>query len=60
MSWINEKLGVLANRELPNTLASAQSLLKKHEAFETDMAVHQDRVGDVRKEGEKLLDVVNE
>lgn len=42
-------------RESPESLAAATSLLKKHEAFETDLAVHQDRIADVEKEGNKLV-----
>ena len=58
ISWINEKLGVLAKPQSPETVAAAQSLLKKHEAFETDLAVHQDRISDVEKRGNKLIDEV--
>jgi hypothetical protein len=36
-----------------------QGLLKKHEAFETDFTVHRDRCEDINKEGDKLIDEVN-
>lgn len=36
-----------------------QGLLKKHDAFETDLQVHQDRCSEVDKEGYKLIDEGN-
>ena len=57
-SWMNEKIVLLMALELPNTLAALQSLLKKHEAFETVLAVYQDRIADVNKQGRQLIDQV--
>lgn len=37
-----------------------QGLLKKHEGFETNFAVHRDRCNDIRASGEKLIDDVSE
>ncbi len=34
---------------------SVQGLLKKHEAFETDLTVHKDRVGEAEAAGGKLI-----
>ncbi len=36
-------------------LSSFQTLLKKHEAFESDLEVHQQRVSDIKNVGEKLI-----
>ena len=33
--------------------------MKKHDAFETDLQVHQDRCGEVNKEGDKLIEEGN-
>ena len=37
---------------------SSQTLQKKHEAFESDLEVHKQRVGDIRAVGEKLISEV--
>lgn len=36
-----------------------QGLLKKHEAFETDLEVHRERVQDIEDAGNKLIEKVN-
>jgi spectrin alpha len=36
-------------------MAGVQGLLKKHEAFETDLAVHRDRCGEIRSAGDELV-----
>ena len=36
-----------------------QGLLKKHEAFETDLEVHRERVQDIEDAGNKLIEQVN-
>ena len=33
--------------------------MKKHDAFETDLSVHQDRCTEVNKQGDKLIDEGN-
>lgn len=35
---------------------NAQGLLKKHEAFETDLEVHRERVADIESAGNKLIE----
>lgn len=52
-------MGVLESRDVTPTLAAAQSLLAKHEAFETDMSVHRDRVNDIEKVGRNLIEQVD-
>ena len=54
-SWINEKQSMLTGEESPDTLSAAQSLLKKHEAFQVDLQEHQDRVASVCKQGTNLI-----
>jgi spectrin alpha len=54
-SWITEKQHLLSGEDIGETLAAVQGLLKKHDAFETDFQVHEDRCREVRKEGEKLV-----
>ena len=36
-----------------------QGLLKKHDAFETDFQVHQDRFQVIKTDGDKLIDEVS-
>ncbi|XP_041369234.1 spectrin alpha chain-like isoform X2 [Gigantopelta aegis] len=58
-AWITEKQHLLSGEDLGDTMAAVQGLLKKHEAFETDLFVHHDRCGEIRKEGERLIDEGN-
>jgi spectrin alpha len=59
LSWINEKQHVIASGECGNTLAAAQGLIKKHDAFETDFNVHKERLGEIVRQGEALIDADN-
>lgn len=59
LSWINEKQHVLASTECGNTLAAAQGLIKKHDAFETDFNVHRERLNEIIKQGQGLCDANN-
>jgi spectrin alpha len=54
LSWLSEKQHVVASTECGATLAAAQGLAKKHDAFETDFRVHRDRVLDIIASGEAL------
>lgn len=58
-AWINEKQHVIRSGELGNTLASAQGLIKKHDAFETDFNVHKERLEDIIKQGQALIQADN-
>lgn len=40
-------------------MAAVQGLLKKHDAFETDFAVHRDRSADICNAGAKLTEAKN-
>lgn len=50
-----EKQHLLSSDDYGDTLAAVQGLLKKHEAFETDCAVHQERCTEICKEVCSLL-----
>lgn len=54
-AWIMEKQHLLSGEDYGDTLAAVQGLLKKHNAFETDFRVHEDRCGEITKEGDKLI-----
>lgn len=57
-AWIMEKQHLLSGDDYGDTLAAVQGLLKKHNAFETDFKVHEDRCTEITKEGDKLIDEV--
>jgi len=59
LSWINEKQHVISSSECGNTLAAAQGLIKKHDAFETDFNVHKERVEEIVKQGNQLIESNN-
>lgn len=59
LSWINEKQHVISSSECGNTLAAAQGLIKKHDAFETDFNVHKERVEDIVGQGNALVEQGN-
>ncbi|KXJ20343.1 Spectrin alpha chain, non-erythrocytic 1 [Exaiptasia diaphana] len=56
VSWINEKNTLVGSDDYGDTLAAVQGLLKKHEAFETDLEVHRERVADIESAGNKLIE----
>ena len=51
-SWIGEKRVLVLSEDYGDTLASVQGLLKKHEAFETDFAVHQQQAEEIKKQAQ--------
>lgn len=59
LSWINEKQHVIQSNELGSSLPSAQGLIKKHEAFETDFNVHKERLFDLINQGQELVNSDN-
>jgi len=59
LAWINEKQHLISGSECGNTLAAAQGLIKKHDAFETDFNVHKERLLDIVKQGEELIEAKN-
>jgi spectrin alpha len=54
-AWITEKQQLLSVEDYGDSMAAVQGLLKKHDAFETDFAVHRDRCGDIIGAGDQLL-----
>ena len=57
-AWLNEKTAYLTSDEAGDTLAAVQELMKKHEAFETDLNIHCERVRKIEKEGQQLVSQV--
>uniref|UniRef100_A0A452T9P5 Spectrin alpha chain, erythrocytic 1 n=1 Tax=Ursus maritimus TaxID=29073 RepID=A0A452T9P5_URSMA len=55
-AWISEREAMVARGGSGDTLATTQSLLKKHETLENDFAVHEMRVQDTCAQGEDILD----
>merc|ERR1719336_3049526 len=55
-AWISEKQQLLTVPDLGDNMAAVQGLLKKHDAFETDISVHGDRCTDICEAGQKLID----
>ena len=48
-AWISEQQQLLTIPDLGDNMAAVQGLLKKHDAFETDISVHWDRCSDIFK-----------
>merc|ERR1712241_823227 len=58
-AWVSEKQQLLTVPDLGENMAAVQGLLKKHDAFETDISVHGDRCTDICEAGQKLIDERN-
>nr|CAB3266545.1 spectrin alpha chain, non-erythrocytic 1 [Phallusia mammillata] len=58
-SWLGQQQTVAESQQVPQSLAATQSLLAKHEAFETDLSVHCDRISAVKATGQSLIDEEN-
>ena len=58
-AWISEQQQLLTIPDLGDNMAAVQGLLKKHDAFETDISVHGDRCTDICEAGQKLIDERN-
>ncbi|XP_013791118.1 spectrin alpha chain, non-erythrocytic 1-like [Limulus polyphemus] len=54
-AWISEKQQLLSVEDYGDNMAAVQGLLKKHEAFECDFAVHRERCGDITQAGDQLI-----
>lgn len=55
----SEKHQLLLVEDYGDTMAAVQGLLKKHDALETDFAVHKDRCADICSLGNKLVAAKN-
>ncbi|KRY60696.1 Spectrin alpha chain [Trichinella britovi] len=58
-AWITEKQQVLSVEDFGDTMAAVQSLIKKHGAFEVDLGVHRQRIGEIMQHGQTLIDSGN-
>jgi spectrin alpha len=58
-AWISEKQQLLSVPDLGSNMAAVQGLLKKHDAFETDLSVHTDCVEEVNAAGQELISTGN-
>lgn len=58
-AWLNEKQQLLSVKDLGDSMAAVQGLLKKHAAFENDLAVHDERVNDIGNSGMELVNAGN-
>ena len=58
-AWISEKQQLLTVPDLGENMAAVQGLLKKHDAFETDLSVHSERCNEICAAGQKLIEDKN-
>lgn len=58
-AWITEKQQLLSVEDYGDSMAAVQGLLKKHDAFETDFAAHNDRCSDICEQGASLVSAKN-
>lgn len=54
ISWINEKDSIISSDDYGKDLANVQSLQRKHDAVERDLAALADKVDGLTREGERL------
>lgn len=54
-AWVTEKQQLLSVDDFGDSMAAVQGLLKKHDAFETDYAAHENRCSDVCEGGASLI-----
>ena len=58
-AWVSEKQQLLTVPDLGENMAAVQGLLKKHDAFETDLSVHNEKVNEINTAGQKLIEARN-
>ena len=56
IAWISEKDSIISSDDYGKDLANVQSLQRKHEAVERDLAALADKVDGLTREGERLAD----
>ncbi len=54
-AWIAEKQNLMAVTDVGNSMAAVQGLMKKHDAFDNDLRMHDGHVEDVCAEGQALV-----
>ncbi|GMT03322.1 hypothetical protein PENTCL1PPCAC_25496, partial [Pristionchus entomophagus] len=55
-AWMNEKQQILSSDNLGDNMAGVQGLLKKHATLDVDLALHKQRVEDLDRDGQKLIE----
>merc|ERR1712223_1249828 len=58
-SWISEKQQLLTVPDLGENMATVQSLLKKHEAFEKDLVTRKSKCSEINEGGQELIQAKN-
>ncbi|CAH8451535.1 unnamed protein product [Schistosoma rodhaini] len=58
-AWILEKQHLLSSEDYGDTLAAVQGLLKKHDAFETDLNIHNEKCKELCLTGSDLVQSEN-
>lgn len=53
-AWMNEKQQILSSPNVGENMAAVQGLLKKHDTFEVDLQVHQQRIDDLQRQGNEV------
>lgn len=54
-AWISEKQQLLTVPDLGQNMAAVQGLMKKHDAFETDLSLHHNRAEEICSAGQELI-----
>ena len=54
-TWVAEKQHLLNAGDTGDSLAAVQGLLKKHDAFEAELAVRKDRFGELKSRADQLI-----
>ena len=58
-AWISEKQQLLTVPDLGENMATVQSLLKKHVAFENDLKNHSEKCMEINQAGQSLIEAKN-
>ncbi|KAL3092945.1 hypothetical protein niasHS_004972 [Heterodera schachtii] len=58
-AWLNEKQQILSSPNVGENMAAVQGLLKKHDTFEVDLQMHQQRIDELQRQGEQLINSGN-
>ncbi|ODM90488.1 Spectrin alpha chain [Orchesella cincta] len=58
-AWISEKQQLLVVDDLGDSMAAVQGLLKKHDAFETDLSVHRENINEINDLANTLISSSN-
>ncbi|KAK6636692.1 hypothetical protein RUM43_010354 [Polyplax serrata] len=54
--WLGEVESLLTSEDSGKDLASVQNLMKKHQLVEADISAHEDRIKDMNKQADSLID----